>query len=267
MQAVIDAARASTEAEKLTPGDIISVVSPVGADHRVVDLEEYLERPRRKRRNAAMHTARALAAYVNAHKRADESTLWADLQRLTIAALLNDHVTGGAAAGWGDHRATFTARLTPEWLAWFHASGKYLGQTEFAEFLEDHAADVVSPSAADLLELAKTFEATNRCEFRGAIRLDSGQRQLTYVETIDASAGTQGQVTIPETIELGLVPFEGADRYRVNARFRYRLADGHLRLGVVLDRPDLVLQNAFSETVDAVANETEIAAYEGTPGS
>lgn len=264
-QAIIDTAIAAAKEEQLVPGDLMGVTVPEGAEHQILDLEPWAPRPRRKRATVALFTAASLGQYVNAHKTDTESSLWGNVERLTIVGVLNGHAEGGDDAGWGDHRATFTARLTREWQAWSAINGQYKAQTAFAEFLEDHTADVVDPSAADLLELAKTFEATSSAEFKGAVRLDNGQRQITYVESVEARAGQRGQITIPETIELGLVPYEGADRYKVNARFRYRLSDGHLLLGVVLDRPDLVLQNAFEQTLASIEETTQLTAYRGTP--
>lgn len=42
-------------------------------------------------------------------------------------------------------------------------------------------------------------------------------------------------------------------RYRVGARFRYRIdRDQHLLLGYVLERPHLVLESAFGDVVDSL---------------
>lgn len=254
-QDIITTAQLVAEPQLLTPGGIVRVVTPSEARSDVLDLEQYLPEPRRKRGSLVAYTAQTLIDYVKAHK-IDGSALWADTERVSIAGVINGPISSGTdaeAPGWSDHRVTFTARLTPEWQAWLNIDGKLSSQADFATFIEDHAADVQNPPAADLLELAKTFEATTSAEFRSAIRLDNGSRQLQYVETIDAKAGQTGQFTIPDVIELGLIPFEGAEPYKVRARFRYRLVSGSLQLGVVLDRPDRVLRDAFDAVLAVVA--------------
>lgn len=166
------------------------------------------------------------------------------------------------ADDWPDHLLA-----TPEWTAWTALNGKWLTQEDFAEHILDTASDVVMPSAADLLEMAETFVATKSLNFKSGSRLRNGQRQLTYVEVIDAQAGPAGNVTIPESILLRLAPFDGAEPVEMGARIRYRINDGALRLGYVLDRPDLVLRAAFAEVVAAIEGQTGITALWGTPRS
>lgn len=254
-QDIITNAQQTATPQPLTPGKIVRFVTPSDADSQVVDLEQYLDAPRRKRGSVAAYTSQSLIDYVAAHQ-IDGTALWADVEVVQIVGVINGHTAAMSnnTPGWGDHRATFTARLTPEWKAWLALDGKLHSQADFATFIEDHAADVQNPPAADLLELAKTFKATARAEFRSAIRLDNGTRQLQYVETVDAKAGQTGQFTIPDVIELGLIPFEGAEPYKVRARFRYRLTNGTLQLGVVLDRPDRVLRDAFDAVLTVVAD-------------
>jgi len=266
-QAIIDTAVASADPSILNPGDIVSVVVPSEGRQVTLDLDQYSLTPRRKRGKVRLFTAESLADYVNVQK-LDGTALYADVDNVTIVGVINGHnseATDMNAPGWGDHRTTFQARLTPEWLAWSAMDGKMVKQAQFAEFLEDRVDDIVSPPAADLLELAKTFEATSRADFKSSVRLDSGQRQLTYVETIDAKAGQTGQLLVPEMIELGITPFEGADTYRLaqhpvrtveneaesevtgGARFRYRLGD------------------AFDAVLATVETTTELKAYRGLP--
>lgn len=116
-------------------------------------------------------------------------------------------------------------------------------------------------------ELRTPFVATKSVNFKSGSRLRDGQRQLTYVEVIDAQAGPAGNVTIPESILLRLAPFDGAEPVEMGARIRYRINDGALRIGYVLDRPDLVLRAAFADVVAGVEEQTGITALWGTPRS
>lgn len=267
-QVVVDTATRAAVPQALDSiNELYSVVVPQGGEHVVVDVQSLVEKynlqPRRKRGSVALTTPASLTQYVNTHK-ADGSEMYADWRARRVVAVLNDH---HAEPGWGDHRATLTLMATPEWERWTAQDNKYASQSEFAEHIIDTTADVVDPPAADLLEMAETFSATKSVQFKSGNRLKDGQRQLHYVETIDASAGTSGNVTIPDAILLRLAPFDGADAVEITARIRYRIDGGNLRIGYVLDRPDLVLRNAFDQVVGGVEEQTGITALRGTPRS
>lgn len=253
---VADLAMRAIEPHLLLDG-VASIVVPEGGRHIEIDLERFDPHPRRKHGVVHLHTPSSLTRYVCAHAGV-ATMLYADATRAAVVAVLNDHqaVVDGNEPGWGDHIAGLTLRHTPEWVAWAGASGMWKEQDEFAEFVEDHIDDVVSPAGAELLELARTFEATKGAEFRSAIRLDSGQRQLTCAETITARAGQTGQIVIPERFTLGLAPFEGVDPYRIEARLRYRINDGSLLLGFVLDRTERLLRAVFDDIVQRIEVET-----------
>jgi uncharacterized protein YfdQ (DUF2303 family) len=123
----------------------------------------------------------------------------------------------------------------------------------------------VKPAGADLLELAQTFQATTKVEFRESKQLASGQRQFQYVEETDARGGQRGELTIPKEFELGIAPFEGCDPYRVIARLRYRLRDGKLSIGYVLDNPRDVERQAFRDVVETLSEACSLPALYGRP--
>lgn len=271
--AVIETAVRATEPAPLDDAvALYSVVIPAGSQQVVVDTEKllapYKPAPRRKTGKVELTTPASLSQYVLAHKMPG-TEIYADWRARRAVAVINDHTSddGDDIAGWGDHRAALTLMATPEWTAWTALDGKWLSQEDFAEHILATASDVVAPSAADLMEMAETFVATKSVNFKSGSRLRDGQRQLTYVEVIEAQAGPAGNVVIPESILLRLAPFDGADSVEMGARIRYRINDGALRLGYVLDRPDLVLREAFAGVVAGVEESTGITALWGTPRS
>lgn len=276
--AIIEAARLGVE---LTPLDLGGIYAAPCADGstKLLDLAtpEHLARldlvakrngeaPARKTGHAQLTEAHSFGLYVNDHQQTGTTTLWGNRDRGTIVAVFNGHTASAdGAAGWGDHRATLTLQNTSEWIAWNRASGQMLDQEQFAEFLEDHIGDVREPDGAELLEVATSIQASIGATMKSAIRLDSGQVQVAYEETIEARAGKAGALTIPTRVVLALTPFEGGEPYKVEARFRYRLANGSLKLGVVLDRPSDVLKAAFDDVIKAVENDTSCTVLAGTP--
>ena len=244
-KAIIDAGVRSASPSKV--GDnTYAIVVPEASRLELVDVsgrdEKYAANPLRKTGDFKVHDAASFVAYLKKHG-LDESEVWADLQGQRIVGVINAHSDATTAAdefgplpGWGDHRVTYAVQLTQAWKAWAGHDGKLLSQTEFADLIEDRSVDIVRPSAADMLELAQTFQATIGVSFESSKLLSSGERQLEYRETVDAKAGRKGTLEIPKDFDLALVPFEGADAFKVTARFRYRITDGVLRVGPVTVR-------------------------------
>lgn len=172
--------------------------------------------------------------------------------------VFNDH--DGGAPDWRDYEAVYKCPLSREWRAWTEASGKGKSQVEFARFIEDNLPDIVRPTAADMLELSRTLEAKQAVNFRSATRLQNGANELVYEQTIDATA-SKGQLQIPDTFDIGIPVFHNGPVYKVEARFRYRIADGVLRLWFELVRPHKILEHAVTEVRDRIQKETGLQAY------
>ncbi|NYD39944.1 DUF2303 family protein [Nocardioides panaciterrulae] len=253
-QAVIDAATRATQPAELV-GRFFTVVSPDGTV-RLIDLEaerekaEYAHKPRRKTGEYRVHDAESFVAYLAKHADAD-TEVWADAVAAKITGVLDANTTVDGPRH-EEHRVIYGVLLTEAWKTWAKYDGHLPDQQVFAELIEERATDVVTPSGADMLEIAQTFKATIGVNVESSKRLSDGQRQFEYRETVDAKAGKAGRMEIPETFVLGLRPFEGADAFKVTARLRYRLADGALRIGYKLDRPEDVLREAFLSVVQKV---------------
>jgi uncharacterized protein YfdQ (DUF2303 family) len=262
-EAIADTAQLAAEPSELDPAQLYTHLVPEGANVEVLDLEQYLDKPRRKRGEPLFWDAPSMAAYVNKHKD-DRTTLYMnDVNGYRVIAVLDGH--SGAEPGWVNHRATLEMRKTDAWARWLASNEKLVGQEEFAEHIERNLIDIQKPAGADLLELAQTFQATTKVEFRDSKQLASGQRQFQYVEETEARGGGRGELTIPKEFELGVAPFEGCDPYRVVARLRYRLRDGKLSLGYVLDNPRDVERHAFRDVAEALSSACGLEALYGRP--
>lgn len=251
VQAIVDTTYAAAGPRELDPETRYAVVVP-GADHESGHLEiiepqpdQFRETPRRPSGTTVVYDVDSLKVLWEKHS-LPFSEVFGDPERFVIHAVLNADQGASAAPGFRDHRLELVCKQTPAWLAWNAFDGKMLEQREFAEFIEERVSDIVEPTGADMLELAQSFEATTSAQFKSATVLSSGQRSIQYEETIAAKAGQTGTLEIPKDFVVGLIPFEGmTEGYRVTARFRYRLRNGHLSLGFKLDRPEDVIRNAF----------------------
>lgn len=257
IQAIVAQSEAPVGEHVLVPrGEVFTTVTPPGWTLHQVDTEVIASAPRRSRGLVKVHDA---ASFVHAVKlRLGENpdypaVVYADEERMQLVAVLNDDYPD--EPGWRDHRVELTLRPRPEWLHWRAKSGSFLDQEKFAEHIEEGLPELVNPSAADMLDLAQTFQASTSGRFKQSGKLASGAVQFVYEEDIEATAGVGGTLAIPEKLTLGVAPFFGSDRFEVTARFRYRLKAGELTLGYILDRPLEVERAAFGTVRDTVATD------------
>ncbi|MDX3019904.1 YfdQ family protein [Streptomyces acidiscabies] len=262
IQSVIDIAQQATAPERLDLGGYYTVTTPRGVERIDLTGDKYKDTPDRKAGTTVVRDAESFLAYYGKH--ADESSeVYADAENLSVTAVLDANTADSPR--WANHRLSLALRTTDAWKQWTHLDGKLMGQEQFAEFLEDHLPELLEPSAATMLEIAQSIQGVAKAEFQSGTRLASGERKLAYVETVTAKAGQKGELVIPETFVIGLVPFDGSEGYRLNARLRYRINGGPLQLGYKLERPADVLKTAFGDVVTAIGEGIDVPVLNGTP--
>jgi uncharacterized protein YfdQ (DUF2303 family) len=254
--AIAELADGAATSEVLEPGKIYAFRTPHGGVQQI-DLtdDHYLASPRRKRGVTTVRDTASFLAYWHKHSDA-ASEVYADRSKLAVTGVLNAHLGRDAGdepddtARFGDHRIVLQLKYSDSFYAWLNRSGQPFSQVQFAEFIEDHRADIRSPAAAELLELAQTFQATTKASFKSSNILKSGQRQLEYTEQIDASAGRNGKLTIPDAFELGLAVFDGDTQATpVTARLRYRIQSSGLQMIFIVDQVNEVVNAAFEGAI------------------
>ena len=265
-QAIIDAARLGAEPSNLMLGGYY-IVPTANGDVRTFDLtgDEYRDQPRHKTGTVTVTDVPSFLAVYGKHASPD-AEVYADRTRGAVTAILDAHTPFGGVPQWQGHRAVLHLKHTEAFNAWSGINGKYMSQTSFAEFIEDRRADIVEPAAADVLELAQTFQATTKVDFKSSSILKSGQRQLSYVESVAATAGQRGDMTIPDHLQLAIAVYEGATvADAVTARLRFRINDGKLNLAVILDQLSDVVHAAFEGVIADVQAGVPVPVLRGTP--
>lgn len=232
-----------------------------------VDLTDAIEKaqpnPSRKQGTAVLTAIDSFVQYAKDQDHALGAYMYASVENRSITAVFDDHK--GNIGGWRQHRASFTAELTPEAKRWIEKDKQQFSQEAFAEFIEDNFADLAGEEAGTLLEVATTIAAKTGINFSSAKRLDNGQTQFVYNETIDATAGTSGTTKIPQTFTLGVRLFKGdATGYAIKARLKYRLHSGNVKFWYELDRVERALEAAFMGYVEK-AKETGYTVLLGKP--
>ncbi|MFH7764559.1 DUF2303 family protein [Acinetobacter sp. BSP-28] len=233
------------------------VVPEGGSAHTFSGL---LDRPLQLKQAVRLHTAKDFIAYVN--RFADpNSVIFVDVLAGKIQAVLDYHETGvntetnaNAIQRHCEHNAHFNVEKTPEFIKICEKSGVAMSQQDFALFLEDVMPYINQPAAAELYEIVSTLSAKTSVDFKSGIRTDNGQVSLTYNEKIDASAGREGALSIPEQIVFGIQVHRGGSHYALPARFRYRIKDGVLRLWYDLDQLEKAIERSMEDTVDYIKN-------------
>lgn len=256
-EVIADLARRAEAAKEIEPFEvdgeaetILVRVTRRDETFETLDLERKLQAPRRLRGTASLHDPMDFVTYVR--RLADiHTTVWGDEGNARFTAVFNDHADH-YSPGWRDHTAVLLLQEDPEWTTWVNASGSWFGQVKFAEFLEDHAAAVVSPDGATMLEIATEFKAHKKAEFSSKVDLTTQDVQLTYNEETTAKATRAGQVEIPREFVVALSPFLGVPPVNVVARLKWNVDGGQLALGFRLHRPDLVKRDAFADIQTAL---------------
>jgi len=161
-----------------------------------------------------------------------------------------------AKAGRKAHRATLTLQHSAAWDAWANIDGKKTGQSEFAEFLEEHLGDVRTPDGATMLEVATKLQVNRQVQFLSSKNLGNGTVNFVYQEEDSATAG-KNTIAIPTEITLGLIVFDGdTEGYQVNAKFRYSLDGGKLSFKVKLLDLDRVIEAATADIARRIADQS-----------
>lgn len=208
--------------------------------------------------------AESLIAYYNRFA-SKASTILADMTKCIFKAILDYH-EDAASPRWGKHTATYTCPITKEWKEWESNDKKNMNQVDFARFIENRVDDIAAPddssapgtpTGVEMLQVALTLQTTEGVDFRSSHRLDDGQVQLKYNQTIEGKAGQTGELQIPKSFDIGLRLFEGGTAYRLRARFRYRINNGTCVMWYELINPHKAKENAMDELVKKVRDGIE----------
>lgn len=229
------------------------------------------------RQAVKVETVQSLADYLNRFK-TPLTSIFGEIARDRVVAVIDYHVPprppqnegeapradvlGGAM--FADHRVTLDLVQSVEFKTWTQASGKMMSQLDFARFLEENAADIIAPSGADLLEVARDLHAVRKVDFRKAVRTSTAVENFEYSDQTEAK--TTGGVEIPTKFLIAIPVYFGEVPVNMSAFLRWNLSDGQLSLGIKLHRLEHIRQAEFTRLVEAVAQATALPAVLGSVG-
>jgi uncharacterized protein YfdQ (DUF2303 family) len=186
---------------------------------------------------------------------------------------------------FGDHRARYAFPLSEEWRAWGEAfDSEGLGQLAFAELLEDRMRDILDPAnatqagkeqAAELglalatpstmLSLSRGLAVRVNQGVKQVVKLGSGEGQIAFEESHDASDSDGKPVRVPGGFVLAIPAFEGGEAFQVLVRLRYRVSGGRVLWMLVPHRLNKVFDVATRESAEVARAGTDLPLFFGRP--
>lgn len=193
------------------------------------------------------------------------SRVFANEPTISIVGVLDYHASGdGNSPRWGQHRLSLAMQPSEEWKTWTGHNNKHVTQMAFAEFLEQNAIDIITPSPASILEVARDLEATTEVQFGSGSRTQDGQVRFRYSEEIKATIGG-GTLAVPERFTVSIPVFVGGPRISMDALLRFRVKEGKLELWFTLMRPEEVRRTAFLQARKLIADILHVIVINGSP--
>lgn len=246
------------------------------------EAERYRLFPKRRKGTAGALTLKSFTDLVKRHATGD-SVVFADTNWRTPAftAVIDYHPYEPEAgpAQWGQHRVHYAFPLSEEWKAWTEKNGESMSQIDFASFIEDHIADLSSPTDAErialerdfstkvatpseLIQLSRKLQVTVESKVTNAHTLQNGTGQIQWEEEHKGADGKP--VIVPGIFLLNIAPFFMGEKVRIPVRLRYRVG-GTIKWFYQIYRPDEHVTDRVRSDLDIVAADTGLPVYEGTP--
>lgn len=216
--------------------------------YQLRSTEMLLEEPLRPRRRILLRTVEAFTDFFK--KFVDSDASFPAYVTNQKQSGLRVHVVFNYLT-WADSTASLHLYVSKQLARWLAVENNgLLQQKAFAQFIEDNLADVVEPQGAKLLEICRGFRATQTVRFASTVDLSNGDVGLEYIqETKAGTVDAKSRLQVPETITLGLPLFEGEDRIKLKARFRYEIDDGRLRMGVKFPQLDAAFEASSADII------------------
>lgn len=255
--AAVHALSRMADGVQFSDGDSIPfVVLPQDTGYQIGSLEHLLTAPRRPRGNVTLGAFQSFLDYLRDRAEHVPPVFWTEVTAgVRFESILNYD-------GWRDSRAAYVSTYSPRWARWMGKNRVAMGQADFAQFIEDNALDVIEPDSATMIEVSRSIEARKKVNFASGIRLNNGQSELTYEETIEGTAG-KGKLAIPEQFTIAIPVFVDGDPWKVTARLRYRINEGKLSLWYDLLRFTDVAEAAVTGMVKQLKETIPCDVYRG----
>ena len=265
--AAFEAGLKSQTARELFPGIIVHHKDLAVTDktrERLLDAKQDTAGPKNPVGLLTLHTLESFAQAVKDNSD-DRTHIFADTEAGKIVCVFDFLEKGGLSAtaeedprqrGWGQHSAEIMFRESRKLKEW-RKTLEWMGQADFANFLEDHLEDIAEPSGQDLLAIATDLEASSTGNFKGRLNLDNGSVALNYQDDVETS------VEIPRNLTLGIPLFEHGDRYKLKCRLRFLVRGGSVQFRLLFTNVEDAKEQEFERIVQEIEEKTGVVIYRG----
>lgn len=249
---------------KLVQGDYVVVPK----DYKIQSLEGFKTNPDLKKGRITVVAANSFTQYFASHFEAGRSTIYATIDqgasKFKVVGVLDDHyaVPGIYSAGWRQHMVVYTPTRSKEFADWTEKDGVKMSQEDFADFIEDHIDDFNSgdgkfPTGGAMMTMATNFQMTSEKVFKRKIDNTTGGAQLEYVDKADGA--TAAMVDMHKRFSIGIPVFDDdTQKYRIEARLRFRSESGKVVFWYDLVRKDLAFKDAALSKLAKIEEVTEV---------
>lgn len=171
---------------------------------------------------------------------------------------------------WHDFSGIYKFPVSEPWAVWCKGDGVAMGQGEFALFIEDRMADLARRDTSEqvpeylqplldaygegaeatpnrLLELSRGMQLRANQTVKQAVRLESGEGEVQFVEEHTDNAGAK--LKVPSLFWIRVPVFLDSDPKLVGVRLRYRLDGGKVKWSYSLYSPQIVVKDEFEKAV------------------
>lgn len=261
---------------------------PIGFDHKgisAIDLRPFVEKwreyPERKTGTAQVTTLQSFVDLVIRHKTEHSvifaKTNWPDP---SLVAVIDYHEVDNGKPAFGKHKILYNFPVTEEFSGWIDNDGEVMAQGDFAAFIEEHAAELATPTdeeerelgqlfqtrfatPADMFALSRGLEIRVNHVVKNAVRLASGESEVVFTE--EHIGGNGEKLVIPGLFMVQVAVFLDGGPMRLVARLRYRKQGSALVWFYQLYRWKERLNDRVTADLAYAAVHTELPAYQGAP--
>lgn len=237
----------------------------------VRSLEQYQARPSRVRDSVIFNQVESFVDFYNkfAPVFTPFTKAYAKNGGVHVQTIFDYHtVTDGTDAlmpealpAFGHFTATLELDEDTELKVWRGNNNNFMPQMDFVEFIDANLHNIVTPEAAELLEMLQLIEGTRNAVFRSGQRLTNGQVSLAYDEDIQTTGGKK-KMTLPSEIHLSIRFFKHSPRRDVTVRLRYRITEkGGVFFCYQIPQLEDLMELAYNEVVEQVKTGTKTAVY------
>jgi len=221
------------------------LVVPEGFSVKEVDFEKFRQAPIRNVGVVVVSTVESFLLFSEREFLPGTTVCFADQDGGKFEVVFN-YAAGGDQPGWSDRSVILELKQTTSWARWMQKDKQQMDQLAFADFIEENMPDISEPTAADIVEMIQQLKVHRKAEFVSVVDPKTGFTNLTFNEQISGET-LKGNIEFSGKFVLGLAPYRGSDKYRVDATLRFNITDQNkLRVFYSMLNADLVEEHAFA---------------------